>query len=168
MTPPASNMPGVDQLVGDDKDRSSKFVIPLWLALVAMVVALIIGALILVRVVGPLQGLLFPFEPPVPDGAEEIEHVKPDKGAEYWVYRTTMRGQDVARFYEQEDGTCWYTSSNSDVNPRPDGVSYSVARCVGQRESAGLGISWEVFIAEGYSDREGPTIFRVYKYDTLD
>jgi hypothetical protein len=31
-----------------------------------------------------------------------------------------------------------------------------------------LATSWEVYIAEGYSIEEGPTIFRVYKYGEVN
>ena len=97
----------------------------------------------------------------MPDGAHEVDHVKPDHGAEYWVYRTSQSGRDVAKFYEDEGGSCRYTSTQ---NPATPGASYSVAQCSGKTEKAGVGFSWEVYIAEGYSENEGPTIFRIYKY----
>jgi hypothetical protein len=43
-----------------------------------------------------------------------------------------------------------------------------VAQCIGTKESAGLVTSWEVYIAEGYSPDEGPTIFRIYKYGEVN
>jgi hypothetical protein len=145
--------------------RHSRFEVPVVVALAAMVAAVAFGAVILMRVAGPLYGLLFPIELPVPNGAQQIEHVKPDKGPEYWIYQTSMTGREVAAFYEKEGGTCRYTpeppgGAASVVGPR------SVALCTGQKEHAGLGIAWEVYIGEGYSGAEGPTVFRLYKYSS--
>jgi len=141
--------------------------VPMGLALAAMAVVLVLAALILSRVGGPLYGLLFPAGVPVPDGAQEIEHVKPDRGAEYWVYRTGQTGREVAAFYESEGGTCRYSAQHppsSDPDSRTAGASYSVATCRGRSESAGDGVSWEVSIAEGYTEDEGPTVFRVTQF----
>jgi hypothetical protein len=126
-----------------------------------------LALVILARIGGPLSGLLFPSGVPVPDGADEIDHVKPEKGAEYWIYSTEDSGRDVAAFYEQKGGTCRYTVTSSS-QPAPTG-SYSVARCLGRKGHEGVETSWEVFIAEGYSEEDGgPTIFRIYKYDTVE
>jgi len=142
--------------------------VPMWLIIVSMVVGLLLSALILSRVAGPLYGLLFPLDVPVPDGAQEIEHVKPDKGAEYWIYRTTESGEAVAVFYEQEGGTCYFTPKPVGETEFPVEGPYSVAQCSGTEEFAGLGLSWEVFIHTGYPEAEGPTIFRIYKYSEVN
>ncbi len=139
---------------------------PLWVVLLAMLVALALAALILSRVAGPLYALLFPPEVPVPPGAQEVAHEKPERGGEYWVYRTQRTGQEVAAFYEKEGASCRYS-------PVPDYVTspslgqggpYSVAQCQGSHKLAGLGVSWEVNIHTGYSEQEGPTIFRLTVY----
>jgi hypothetical protein len=136
-----------------------------WFMLAAMVIGLLLAVLILSRIVEPLYALLFPFEVPVPDGVEEIDHVKPDKGDEYWIYRTSMSGKAVAKFYEKEGGTCRYLPKPAvfDAGPFTSG-SYGVAECSGKKSGGGLGVSWEVMIHEGYSVEEGPTVFRLYKY----
>jgi hypothetical protein len=131
-----------------------------WLVIAVSVIALILAVIILLRIGGPLYSLVF-LDVPVPDGAHEIDHVKPEHGSEYWIYRTDQSGTDVAKFYEDEGGSCRYTTS---PDPVPEGTSYSVAQCTGTTEYAGVGFSWEVYIAAGYSDNEGPTIFRIYKY----
>ncbi|MBN1679122.1 MAG: hypothetical protein JW966_02440 [Anaerolineae bacterium] len=157
------------QLPGDDtpendagghaKRRTGRSV-PVWIALPVMVGALVLAALILARIAGPLYGLLFPLEPPVPDGAKEIEHVKPDKGAEYWIYRSDRPGMEIAAFYEEDNGRCWYS-------PQPqepvEGASVSIAQCTGYKESAGLRTSWEVYISE----ENGQSVFRVYKFSEV-
>jgi hypothetical protein len=163
--------PDVSQLVGDAAPaRRARPEIPLWFALLTMVVALLIAVVILGRVAGPLFGLLFPPDVPVPDDVQEIEHIKPDKGTEYWIYRTGQSGRDVAAFYEDEGGACRYTSQGSlgETGERVEGVSYSVAHCQGRSESGGIVTSWEVYIAEGYPESEGPTIFRIYKYGEVN
>jgi hypothetical protein len=158
-------MPDLTQLVGDDAEVSSRPRIPMWLALVLMAIALVLALVILARIGGPLSGLLFPSGVPIPDGADEIDHVKPEKGAEYWIYGTDDSGRDVAAFYEDEGGICRYTATGLS-EPAPEG-SHSVARCLAK--SDGAESSWEVFIAEGYSEEDGgPTIFRVYKYETVN
>jgi hypothetical protein len=158
---------GAPQAVNEEQQeqRHSRFEVPVVVALAAMVAAVAFGALILMRVAGPLYGLLFPIKLPVPGGAQVIEHVKPDKGPEYWIYHTGMSGLEVAAFYEKEGGTCRYTpeppgGAESTLGPR------SVAKCTGQKSHAGLGIAWEVYIGEGYSEAEGPTVFRLYKYSS--
>ena len=145
--------------------------VPIGVALVAMAVVMVLAALILSRVVGPLYGLLFPAEVPVPDHAEEIEHVKPERSAEYWIYRTNQPGREVAVFYEAEGGTCQYSAQQpppDEPDSRVEGVSYNVATCRGRTESAGIGLSWEVVIAEGYAESEGPTVFRITKYSEVN
>jgi hypothetical protein len=146
--------------------QPGRYEIPLWFALMVMVVALAGAALILSRVAGPLYGLLFPFDPPVPDGAHQIEHVKPKKGSEYWIYRTTQPGMDVAAFYEKHGGTCSFAPRPGDESGLSSGP-YNVATCTGQKKTGGLVTSWEVSIAEGYSEEEGPTIFRLYKFSEI-
>lgn len=139
--------------------------IPLWLALALMIAVLALAALILTRVAAPLYGLVFPRGVPVPEGAVEIERVQPEQGAAYRVYRTGQPGREVAAFYEGEGATCVYSAAPAagDAAQTPQ-RERSVARCAGQSDSAARGSGWEVFIAEGYSAEEGPTIFRVYEY----
>lgn len=148
-------------------EKRRRWRVPLWLALVLMLAALAVSALILVRVLPPLYGLLFPADLPVPGGAREVEHVRPDKGAEYWIYRTTMTGAEVAAFYEEDGGTCQYAPKpvNPD-DPGDTGGIRAVAQCQGHKETGGFGLSYEVYIHEGYPADEGPTIFRIYKYST--
>jgi hypothetical protein len=160
-TSPAGNDPGESLCGAEPRSR-----IPLWLALAGMVLALVVAVVIMLRVAEPLYRLLFPLEVPVPDGVEEIEHVKPDKGAEYWIYRTQAPGREIATFYEEHDSRCVYSAIPQELEQQPR--SYAVATCNGSKEGGGLGISWEVFIHEGYSEREGPTIFRVFKYDEVN
>jgi len=139
--------------------------IPLWVALLLMVAALALAAVILTRVAEPLYGLVFSSGVPVPEGAVEVERVKPERGAAYRIYRTSQSGREVAAFYEGEGGTCVYSAASPlDVEESTSGGERSVARCTGKTDGAARGSGWEVFIAEGYSEDEGPTIFRLYEY----
>jgi len=153
---------------GEEPLEKSRLFVPVWLALLVMVAALVLAALILIRVAAPLYALVFPHEVPVPAGAKVVEHINPDKGEEYWVYRTSMSGEDVAKFYEKHGGTCLYMpvplQFDQDGQPsRAETGPYGVAQCSGRQHSGGLGVSWQVYIHAGYSDEEGPTIFRLYK-----
>jgi len=140
--------------------------VPLWAALLAMTAALVAAGLILWRVAGPLYGLLFPLEAPVPPGASEERHEKPERGAESWLYRTAQTGNEIAAFYERQGGSCWYAPVPGYVADRslPWGGSYAVATCTGVKKAAGLGVSWEVHIHTGYQDQAGETMFRLYVY----
>lgn len=150
----------------DDPLPPERHGVPLWAVILAMLLALGVAVLILSRVAGPLYALLFPPEVPVPPEAEQVDHQKPERGAEYRVYRTRQSGQEVAAFYEKEGASCHYS-------PVPDYVTdssltwggpYSVAQCRGSRRMAGLGVSWEVLIHTGYAEEDGPTVFRVTVY----
>ncbi|WP_119072268.1 hypothetical protein [Aggregatilinea lenta] len=136
---------------------------PLWLALIIGVAALVLAALILVQIVPPLYALVFPLSTPLPDGAQEVEHGKPERGAEYRIYRIDMAGLDVAAFYEEQGSTCRYIGTAEDALDASGGV-HTVAHCTGTKESGGQSVSWEVYIADGYREDQGPTRFRLYRY----
>jgi len=149
----------------DNDPRRRLPAIPLWVALLLMVAALALAVVILARVAEPLYGLVFSSGAPVPEGAVEVEHVEPEQGAAYRIYRTSQSGRQVAAFYEGEGGTCVYSALPPvGAEDYTSGRERSVARCTGQSESAARGGGWEVYIAEGYSEDEGPTIFRLYEY----
>ena len=140
--------------------------VPMWVALLAMVAALVAAGLVLWRVAGPLHGLLFPPDVPVPPGADLVRHEKPEQGAPSWVYRTTFAGSDVAAFYEREGGSCHYAPLPGYVADPAQlrGGPYAVATCTGKKEAAGLGVAWKVYIHSGYPDPDGPTVFQLYAY----
>ncbi len=154
---------------GDRPDRDvsqPRSRVPVWAALLAMTAALVAAGLILWRVAGPLYGLLFPLDAPVPLGASAVRHEKPERGAESWLYRTALTGGEVTAFYEGQGGSCRYAPLPGYVADRslPWGGPYAVATCTGKEEAAGLGVSWEVYIHTGYPDEVGPTMFRLYVY----
>ncbi len=139
--------------------------VPSWALVVALIVAVAFGALVVARVAAPLHGLLFPLRAPVPDDVQEVEHGTSERGGmDYWIYRTDQSGHAVAQFYEQQGSECRYS-------PRPieirEGVPYNVAYCYGYEDGPVRSVAWEVFIAEGYPEDEGPTIFRLYAYDRV-
>ena len=137
---------------------------PLWLALVVGLVALALAALVLVRIARPLYELVFPLAAPLPDGVEEVEHVKPEHGAEYWIYRTSMSGPDVAAFFEGQGSDCQYMATLNENGVDATSGVRSVAHCLGTKKSGGQTVTWEVYIADGYPADQGPTRFRLYKY----
>lgn len=135
----------------------------LWLIVPVGIAALVIAALILTRIAGPLYGLLFPPDVPLPAGAQEVERVEPERGAAYRIYRTALSGEDVAAFYEAEGSTCQYVGPVGEERQWRHGVQ-TIAQCQGSSISGGQRVSWEVYIADGYPEAEGPTRFRVYRY----
>ncbi len=135
----------------------------LWLIVPVGIAALVIAALILARIAGPLYGLLFPLDVPLPADAREVEHVEPDHGAAYSIYRTSLSGEEVAAFYEAEGSTCQYVGPVGEERQWRHGVQ-TIAQCRGSSTSDGQRVSWEVYIADGYPEDEGPTRFRVYRY----
>ncbi len=139
--------------------------VPGWALVVALVVAVAFGALVVVRVAAPLHGLLFPLRAPVPEDVQEIEHGTSERGEmKYWIYRTSQDGRTIAQFYEQHDSACRYSARPPEVR---EGEAYNVAYCYGYEDGVVRSVAWEVFIAEGYSADEGPTIFRLYAYDRV-
>ena len=89
--------------------------IPLWVALLLMVAALALAAVILTRVAEPLYGLVFSSGVPVPEGAVEVERVKPERGAAYRIYRTSQSGRDQSR----PARSAWPHQSASGMLPKP-------------------------------------------------
>ncbi|MCZ7540553.1 MAG: hypothetical protein M5U29_11705 [Anaerolineae bacterium] len=85
--------------------------VPVWLALLLMIAAVVAAALILMRVAEPLYGLVFGSGAPLPEGAVEIERVTPERGAAYRVFRTAQTGREVAAFYEEAGGACVYAGA---------------------------------------------------------
>lgn len=164
--PEGTVAPGDDAVPGSPGLRRVR--VPLWAALLAMIVALVVSLMILVRVARPLYALLFPLQVPVPEGVEEIAHEKPDNWAESWVYRTQQTGLEIAAFYRDAGGECSYVQDllENEAAATP-GQSYQVARCTGSSENAAESISWEVLISAGYSEDEGPTVFRIYRYEGI-
>ena len=139
--------------------------VPRWALVVALALAVAFGALVVVRVAAPLHGLLFPLRAPVPEEAQEVEHGTTERGEmDYWIYRTDQSGRAVAQFYEQQGSTCRYAARPIEI--RKD-VPYNVAYCYGYEDGVVRSVAWEVFIAEGYPENEGPTIFRLYTYDRV-
>ncbi len=139
--------------------------VPGWALAVALAVAVAFGALVVVRVAAPLHGLLFPLRAPVPSDVEEIEQGTSERGSmKYWIYRTSRDGKSVAQFYEEQGSTCRYSARPIEIR---EGEPYNVAYCYGYKDGVVQSVAWEVFIAEGYPEEEGPTIFRVYAYDRV-
>lgn len=157
-----------DTLTPEEETGRTRLRLPRWLILLLMLVGLVFAVLILSRVAGPLYGLIVPMKLPVPDHVTELDHVKPDKGAEYWIYKTKTLGADIAAFYEDQGGDCVYSGEQLNTLDFEESIApHNVARCTGQKKSGGLVMSWEVYIAEGYPEVEGPTLFRIYKFSEV-
>ncbi|HML20474.1 MAG TPA: hypothetical protein PKD09_02425 [Aggregatilinea sp.] len=159
-----SDLSGEQDSVVAEAEESSSRQFPLWLALVIGVAALALAALVLVSVVPTLYDLVFPLKAPLPEGVEEVEHAKPEHDAEYWIYRTSMSGPDVAAFFEEQGSECQYMATLGESSFDTSSGVRTVAHCLGTKKSGEQTVSWEVYIADGYPDDQGPTRFRFYKY----
>ncbi|NDJ76895.1 MAG: hypothetical protein GYB65_11605 [Chloroflexi bacterium] len=148
--------------IAADNGEKRRFQIPMWFALTAMLIALVFAGLIISRVARPLYTLVFPFKPLAPSGSEEIDHDEPDKGPEYWIFRTDRSAAEVAEYYESEGGRCT-TTNTTGVPKQQQEQLQTTTYCKGQKENVVMDIYWEVYIREGYSESEGPTVFRFYK-----
>lgn len=145
--------------------------IPIWVALAALLVALILAGIIMSNVLGPLVDLVFPekVDVPLPSGAVELEHTEDSKTAdEEWFYGVDEDACKVSWFYEQGDASCNFMPTMCDMGE--DNVPYLildepgalVARCFGEKPADVSGYSYEVLVSTGSTDYQ--TYFRVYLY----
>ncbi|MFP4321523.1 MAG: hypothetical protein ACLFTK_03640 [Anaerolineales bacterium] len=159
----------------DVKPRPARDVgvqIPLWLALVAMLVAIIIAALIALQLFGPLVSLVLPItaEVPVPPGSTEREYIDTSRTSDgEWLYGSDLDACQVARFYiDETDSTCNFTPYACITNDAGEFVESNpantgtVAICRGQEEGIVDSFAWEVYISSRGGEYE--TLFRAYLY----
>ncbi|MFW5771772.1 MAG: hypothetical protein ACOCZH_00510, partial [Phototrophicaceae bacterium] len=96
--PPASGQPPDDQPAGCSP--------PLLVILLGL--ALVIAALALaLDVFGVVSALVFPADPPLPDGLARVEHQRQAHGLDEWTYEsTTLNPCAAAAFFRDEGGIC--------------------------------------------------------------
>jgi hypothetical protein len=138
--------------------------VPLWLPLLASIIALGFAAFIAIRICPTLSGLVAPPDPVLPPGA--VLQSRESKGTEdQWVYTTTMKACEVARFYEKAWGKCVYDpgSGCNGKAPSINAPSLAIARCEGNQSISQFNVYWWTTIA-GNTDAQGSTIFRIYRY----
>lgn len=161
--------------------KKPRFVVPVWVALAAMVLALVLAVVIIASIAEPLINLISPEEPdiPVPPGARLDEKVEESNYAStQWLYSSKQTGCEVALFFDDHEGvSCMYSPVGCDVmatatpklEPTPTGEVpytaefYQVAVCTKQVKEVASSYSWRVEIFDGYGG-EYHTKFRVYLF----
>lgn len=150
-------------------DKPTGLYIPLWVALVGMVVGVIIAGVILVNVLQPLINLIFPSTPevPLPAGTVEISHEDTSAiSGEEWLYGVNMDACKVAQFFIDEGGRCrispFVCTSGEDGPELIASQTTSVGSCEGGQKDTINSYTWEIYISA--SDNEYDTLFRVFLY----
>lgn len=170
--------------VSSEASPKPRLVIPIWVALAAMVLAVVVAGIIISSIAKPLLNLISPEEPdiPLPPGAH-LEKVDEESGyaTTEWLYGSTMPGCEVALFFDRHEGVdCIYTplacpmgsdataAAEIEPTPIPEGETASssfsqVATCNKQVKEVASSYTWRVSIFDGYSG-EYRTKFRIYLF----
>ena len=143
--------------------------VPLWLPLIALMVALAIGVFIAVRILPTLSALVSPPDPVLPPGSV-LQSKGSDSLGNWWLYQTTTPGCTTAKFYKDALGACLYNPSSGCT---PDGGGAlavpgvnEVAECSGHQSIGQYGLMWRVYISANYDPNNASAtgaIFRIYR-----
>ncbi len=134
--------------------------------LIVTLVAVVVALLVTLQVGRVLFAIVFPPSPPLPAGITELEHIYEQNvpGVDAWVYASTTDACQMARFYEQQGGSCRIAPEvcttgvvRADVTRS---VGENVAQCTGEGYFSIFAFSWEAIIATGYRD-DYPTRLRL-------
>lgn len=120
-----------------------------------LALALVIAALVLaLNVFGVVSALVFPADPPLPDGLARVEHQRRAHGLDEWTYEsTTLNPCAAAAFFRDEGGTCVVDDALcSDLTYHSPGHSVEViAECQHTGPFSAFGLRWQVVIGTRYS-----------------
>jgi hypothetical protein len=115
----------------------------------------VIGALyVSIQLFGVLYGVIFPPDPPLPPGADEISHDSGSYGVDEWVYGSDDDACDVVRYYEAEGGLCVYTPGvcgESGFEYNGPGTQ-NAGQCSGYIDFSIFSMTWDAAISGGYDD----------------
>ncbi len=139
--------------------------VPLWLPLLAGVIALGFAVFIAIRICPTLSAIVAPPDPVLPP--DSVLQSRESKGTEdNWLYYTTTPACKVAEFYAKAwGGQCVYDPGSGCTNtaPRLSGQSTTIARCEGRQKISQFDIYWWTTISAGI-DEKNTTAFKVYRY----
>ncbi len=147
------------------------FVIPIWVALAALLLALLCGVVVFMTIAEPLAELVLGRDPdiPVPDGAVLEQEVEGQGSAsKEWLYRIDDLGCEVARYYVDQGADCVFTpySCNLERQEPPEGVNFEIheiAECTKTVDRLIAGYTWRVHITSYSSGTH--TRFRIYLFE---
>jgi hypothetical protein len=186
MQEPSLDFPQEDAEKWEEKEqrepgnKKPHIVVPVWVALAAMVLAIIVAGIIISSIAEPLLNLVAPNEPeiPLPAGAHLDEELDdPGYGTKQWLYSSHQTGCQVALFFDDIEGVeCIYSPNSctelfvtpgTEPNDEPnefaqDGFSQT-ATCTKRVKEVASSYSWRVEIFSGY-EGEYQTKFRVYLF----
>lgn len=179
------------ELVPDDTAASSntsqkpRVVVPVWVALAAMVLAVIVAGMIISSIAEPLLNLISPEEPDIPLPPGTHLEKKDDEGnyaTTEWLYGSKLSGCEVAAFFDEHDGVeCIYTplacpvgaeatataqvapTATPDDDDRVTARFSQVAVCSKYVREVASSYTWRVDIFDGYSG-DYQTKFRIYLF----
>lgn len=139
---------------------------PVWLPLLAGVIALAAGLFVFLRIGPTLSGMISPPDPVLPPAS--VLESKESKGTEdQWLYRTPTSACEVARFYQTVYGTCIFDPASgcngAGNNMDTSASGASVARCIGNQQIGQFRLLWTIFIATDNKKDQRGTVFRVYR-----
>jgi hypothetical protein len=141
--------------------------VPLWLPLVAGVIALAFAVFVAARIGPTLSALVTPPDPVLP--ANSVLKLKESVGTrDEWVYEAPLSACEVVKIYETafkpfEGGGCVFspTAGCRSGGMGGGGPRSAVARCGGKQTISNFNIQWSVVIAVG--DTSQKTSFRIYR-----
>jgi hypothetical protein len=159
--------------------KKPRIVVPIWVALAAMVLAIIVAGIIISSIAEPLLNLVSPNDPdiPIPSGAHLDEELDdPGYGTKQWLYSSQQTGCQVALFFDEIEGVeCIYSPgacAELYITPAPgqddpsDGAENTFSQtgtCTKRVKEVASSYSWRVEIFDGY-EGEYQTKFRVYLF----
>lgn len=132
--------------------------VPLWLPLLALLIAFAFAALVATRVLASLSGLVSPPEPVLP-AAAVLKSTESKDTLTTWLYETKTPACTVAELYEKQFGKCNYapTSGCGGGGTTPD-MALHIANCAGEQKIGQYRVFWEANIS---TDGAGLTVFRL-------
>jgi hypothetical protein len=117
--------------------------LPLFLALVAAGVALLIAVVAGPRLVGLLFGIASPPTPPVPEGVTQVGYEQLAYGVDRWTYTTEGNICELISYYESHEGQCpILPPSCQSGSPSVD--KDLLARCYGDVEFSAFMMRWRL------------------------
>lgn len=144
-------------------------VVPIWVAVAGLALAIVVAILIAIQIAAPLSELVFGTRTdiPVPDGAKlQSENKNAGRAQHEWLYvLPNAEGCSVAAYYQAKGATCAYTPFACEIIPEV-GEIRQIATCSKSEKGLIDGYSWEVMISvEHEADETTSVYFRVYLYD---
>jgi len=145
--------------------------VPMWVPLVALIIAVLFAALVLLRIGGTLSALVARPQPVLPPGAV-LQSTGSDSVGDWWIYQTDMPACQVAKFYKDTLGTCVFNPASGCQSDGSTGPQFDVpggqqiAECSGRQVIGAYSAMWRSYISIVFDPKtpdQSPTLFRIYR-----